>query len=71
LSEIWWEYCEKTPIYDEVNAVASACARALEKHYLPLCKQYNELVSANLALQETLTRYAARPVMHNKKKKRK
>ena len=41
--EIWWKHCEKTPVYDELNKIASACARELEKRYFPLCQKYNEL----------------------------
>jgi lipopolysaccharide biosynthesis glycosyltransferase len=70
LFEIWWRYCEKTPIYDAVNAEASIYARALEKHYLPLCKQYNELVSTNLMLREKLNRHPTNSATHKKKKRK-
>lgn len=50
--EVWWKYCEMTPIYEETNNTASTYARALENHFLPLCKKYNELVNGYLVLQQ-------------------
>ena len=41
LNEIWWSYCQTTPIYTETNNAASAYARALEDRFVPLCVEYN------------------------------
>jgi hypothetical protein len=43
LYETWWRYCAMTPVYGELNKRAVIAARALEEHYLPLCKRYNDL----------------------------
>jgi lipopolysaccharide biosynthesis glycosyltransferase len=65
--EIWWDYCKTTPIHEKANAAASVYARALEEHFLPLCKRYNELVDGNIALQNRLQTQKQLSIARSKK----
>jgi lipopolysaccharide biosynthesis glycosyltransferase len=68
-SEKWWDYCRMTPIYEETVITASAYARALEVHFLPLCKKYNELTESNILMRNQLQ--TKRNVSEHQSRKRK
>ena len=34
--ETWWKYCEKTPVYNELNHTAMTAGKIVEKHFLPM-----------------------------------
>lgn len=44
MNEIWWYYCQQTPIFQESAMYARIAGMTLEHYYLPLCKKYNDLV---------------------------
>ena len=50
LYEEWWKCCKKTPVYEELDRRARIAAKALQNHFLPLCKSYNELAMQNHSL---------------------
>ncbi|MDR1589341.1 MAG: hypothetical protein LBS51_04030 [Oscillospiraceae bacterium] len=68
--ERWWDYCRLTPIYKELNDSASVYARALEDHFLPLCKKYNDLVDRTVLLQNQLQVKRNISTSHTRKKKK-
>jgi lipopolysaccharide biosynthesis glycosyltransferase len=68
--EKWWSYCKGTPIYESVDTTASAYARALEEHFLPLCEKYNALVNDNFLLQKKSQTKGSIAISHNRKKKK-
>jgi len=41
--QVWWQYCEMTPIYEMATVTAEASVSALKKHYFPLFKQFKTL----------------------------
>ena len=54
-NDIWWKYCEKTPIYEELNFRAGIAAEVLQKYFLPLCNDYKDLFVSNKELEEKYT----------------
>ena len=64
--EAWWKYCSQTPVYEELNLPASVYAKALEKHFFPLCEKHNkfidkyiELANKHIKLTDKLAKSAA------------
>ncbi|MDR1811522.1 MAG: hypothetical protein LBQ87_01720 [Candidatus Fibromonas sp.] len=48
--EAWWKYCSQTPVYEELSIPAIAYAKALEKHFFPLCERYNKFADKYIEL---------------------
>ena len=45
LNEEWWKCCKETPVFEELDYRARIAAKALQDHFFPLCKSFNELAS--------------------------
>ena len=49
--DVYWRYCEMTPTYELVRERAVITTEILQNYYLPMCKQYDDLVGIH---KETL-----------------